>query len=499
GNGSGVMTTEPMDVAALSAATKRILNGQYNGKPIPQVLMSLIHGMIRADLRLHEISTYLHTADVTLARDLRTFYEGDLSAEIEIAFEKAKEWRNSFTKACDQARGIAAQGCRGGQKESTALAVLFGLYDLAEARGAFSFTTSVRAIGEAAGVGAISDSGRTTNQTAVFNGLQTLTKHGLADVVIHSATSLEIGRTQIKLRAPARLLELLDSQPQNPLTLLLWSPKIDSVTSRERGEWVIKISGTKSCTPIGLHSTWRHVIWENAGLGMTAGRLWHLALQEPSLSTRQLADRLGISLQATKTQLSKLATEGLYDTANSRPIELDQGGLDGVAVRLGVDDRRATRTAINDQNRAEFVDFLRSEPVADHRTHRSWTPQASSLSSAQVGTEVWVSLLDCVEHHQRGVLLADPGFGPFDGPNDDLTPVETFPPFAAQGQFANLDDVPVTVTVTDIAPATTAEVQAACGRAVEARIARLKSDVVEGATAATVMLGGTAASVEVAA
>lgn len=493
------MTAGPVDAATLSAATKRLLYGQYNGKHIPQVLMGLIHGTIRAGLGLREISAYLHTADVTLARDLRTFYEGDLSAEIETAFEKAKEWRNSFTKACDQARGIAAQGCRGGQKESTALAVLFGLYDLAEARGAFSFTTSVRAIGEAAGVGAISDSGRTTNQTAVFNGLQTLTKHGLADVVIHSATSLEIGRTQIKLRAPARLLELLDSQPQNPLTLLLWSPKIDSVTSRERGEWVIKISGTKSCTPIGLHSTWRHVIWENAGLGMTAGRLWHLALQEPSLSTRQLADRLGISLQATKKQLSKLATEGLYDTANSRPIELDQGGLDGVAVRLGVDDRRATRTAINDQNRAEFVDFLRSEPVADHRTHRSWTPQASSLSSAQVGTEVWVSLLDCVEHHQRGVLLADPGFGPFDGPNDDLTPVETFAPFAAQGQFANLDDVPVTVTVTDIAPATTAEVQAACGRAVEARIARLKSDVVEGATAATVMLGGTAASVEVAA
>ena len=465
---AGTIATPSISLDGLSDSTRRLLNGQYGGKSIPQALMSSTHGMIGTGKSLREITTYFQASDVVLAQHLRAFYSDDLSAEIETAFVRAEERRSSHTQACDQARGIAAEWCRGGRKASSALAVLFGLYDIADAAGALSFTTSIRAIGEAAGVGSISYSGRTSNQATVMSGLATLIKLNLADVVTTSPTAktIELGQTQVRLKNPAQMREAIVEQTQTLLPLRLCTPKIDSVTPRERGERVIKINGTKSCIPIGANSTWRHVIWENAALGMTASRVWHLALQQPDLNRRQLAAHLNISRQATEKQLSKLADAGLYDTANSRPIELDETRLDQVAAHFGVGDRRATRAAINAENRTDFINFLRSER----------TPQVSSPSSAQVGASEVGTLLGASELRRgNGGLLVDPGFGPFDGPGDEPTPVVEMFGSASSEDRRTFAITVAPVTVVELAPVTTTAVQKKCRRAVEAQIARFKA------------------------
>ncbi len=320
--------------------------------------MTLIHLLMNGGGTEVEAARLLSDDEGPLASEIRDYCQQrmrSIDQQLAAWWQRADMYRTAHAKKCGQARWAATQLFRGGRAESTNLAVMLGLYDLAEKRGRFDLELSMRSISEASGVGSIpsdKEHGYTDHKT---------TRAALRRLADSDLIELNVGKggryvtdagTFVALPEPERLAELLLRRrgqvcpPSIPFQVL----------------WMPGKMGEKLCSVVSVSSTWRHVIWEAAGLGMTAARIWHLLRDHRDLSNRQIADRLGVSSQAVRDQLAKLVKHGLWDAEHRR---LTERSLDDVSIAIGVAERREDRRMVNLNQRRVRLDAIVKRTRAD--------------------------------------------------------------------------------------------------------------------------------------
>lgn len=366
---SGGATVQTSTVTReLSEATKRQLRGHYDGKSMPVVLISVVHGMIAASWPLDAICDYFDTRQVKFVRDARLHYLDRFRSEIEQAYQAATVRRGDHSQRCGIARGVIVDEWSG--TEASQFRTLFGLYGIAETSGSLIFTASRRQVAEAVGLGGVSD--HDASYTTAANAVAKLHERGLIE--FHAAQHRPGERnahSTYRLHPPDQLGQALargKDETCTPipfaLTCVLPAPTASAhapaVVATEQ-----EIRGTETVRCIPKGSTWESALWEPAGLGPTACRVWHLLSERGALGVKPIAERLGIATSSTKDALRKLASHGLVASAE-RKHHVTDVAIEAVAALIGVADRDARRAQGNQHHRGSRDTYLsRPRDVAE--------------------------------------------------------------------------------------------------------------------------------------
>lgn len=326
--------------------------------------MRLVHLLIGEGWNCQQLTALLHTSETPLAAAIRRCYDrGDrtLDDEVKRRWRTALSHRQWHSVRCGQARWVATQVVRGGKSAATDLAVLLGLYTLAEERGRLELQLGVRDIAEAAGVGYVPADAHTgfTDTKTVRRALRRLDDDGIVGVDVADRDEADCldARTCVTLPHPELLATRLASRDEEGTT-----PYIPPACGR------LKAGEAGPILPaLPTNSTWSHVVWEGAALGMNAARVWHYVRDHDEWTRGDVAAALGVTERTVANHLKGLASHGLYDV--ERRICSEPERLDVVAEALGITRRRATRSASNVRERK-----MRRTAIEERRSQRGVAP-----------------------------------------------------------------------------------------------------------------------------
>ena len=350
----------------LSYPTKQLLNGQYGKKTIPQALMSVAHGMIAAGWDLDEISTYFRTRDVALVRGARLEYRDRLQDELNTVYELAQGRRGEHRIGCGLARRIVSDGWEG--TDGTAFQTLLALYNMAEKAGRFEFTASRRAVAEAAGLGGLSATG--ASYITAANAVGRLHEAGLILFEKRPRRVGELNATSVyRLHTPDDLQTIL-SGPKHTTILIVQEDSTTATTALADARLctpINKNSDTKRAPIVCSSSSYFHPVWEPAGVGPNASRVWHLLSENSEASSvKRIAELVGIPARTVRKLLSRLNEAGLATASDDGTFEAVDVDLDQLAIELGVSERTALRARLNNEQRTGRETFLNRPRGAGH-------------------------------------------------------------------------------------------------------------------------------------
>jgi hypothetical protein len=349
--------------------------------------MSVVHGMMAAGWDQLRIGEYFHTRPNGLAVSLRQHYLGRLSAEIDQAIAAGVVRRKAHQESCGVARRVIADEWLGAHP--SAFRTLWGLYGIAEIAGGFAFTASRRQVAEAAGLGGITHND--ASYTAAAKAVAWLEQRTLIGFVPgnHSPGALNASSTYClhaptELAAALRERELQTTRTPIPFAtspIGLVAPADCADASSVVAE---KSRGTESLQAIPLVSSWSSPLWEPAGLGPTACRVWHLLAETDESSVKLIAGRLGITRQATRNVLRKLAGHGLVRAEEAAYVAVS-ADIDALAELLGLADRPRRRAAGNQCHR-----FSRERHLLRDRSseRRNFGEKSAEHQRASDGTAI---------------------------------------------------------------------------------------------------------------
>jgi hypothetical protein len=100
---------------------------------------------------------------------------------------------------------------------------------------------------------------------------------------------------------------------------------------------------------------WLNPVFEHAGIGVLACRVWHLLRRGAAMSAAEIGQCLRVSRQSAHAQLKKLEYQRMAIQQHSSPRwqSIDRN-LNGLAQELGVGDRLENRKAINHRERNNY-------------------------------------------------------------------------------------------------------------------------------------------------
>lgn len=233
-------------------------------------------------------------------------------------------------------------------RKRRALRVALAMVSLAEQAGRFSFTASQRQITCVAGVGGISNASYDVDRGVVAEAIEYLRQIGFVTHVgrpdrttldeVHKANSYRLATAhqfwwKVAPSDPATNGREASASLQEPFG----SPVVAyGDSSRPAGS--LKSSGVERYHDL------LHVVWEEAALGMTACRVWHLLRTAP-FSVTEIAERAKIARKTALGTLRKLHAHGLCDDTPAGWVVIE-GSLDQLAAERGWNERPQLRVAV---------------------------------------------------------------------------------------------------------------------------------------------------------
>lgn len=338
--------TENPPYAALTPKVRRLLDGEgveiYGARH--KYFMAVVTGLLAAGWTDEQIFRELSDPSRSRAAEiLRDKYHGSIFSQIRskigIAKSRIKEhrkdvndWFVKFLQVCPRKRSESLV------RTAAALA------QIAIASGGQTFTASIRQVAEDAGLG-----------TATVRGADTKTARNALRKLCELGFISRRVRTSEDPNEPKKMTEI---------TLLAFDIP-NYPTTPGRSHWNSEVD--KCSTYIVGNCSYDlilHPLWEHAGLGFAAFRVWNLLRSRGELTVREIAESLGMATSQVRKVLVERLEEhhlAMRDSDGSwRSLDRD---LDEVAEELGVLERPDLRNRAFDiqrQNRSRALKRTRS-------------------------------------------------------------------------------------------------------------------------------------------
>lgn len=253
--------------------------------------------------------------------------------------------------------------------------VLLGIAERSIASGLGSFNVSLRRLAEVSGVDVASSPHATGGQRTCRRAVRELAAWGMISVTTDEVDPF-MASTRITLAQPDGMTALVSCD--------------DPTTCIQRScACLLAVSGITE-----LHN-WLSPVFERAGIGVLACRVWHLLRHGEALSAAEIGDRLGVSRQSVHAQLKTLEQQAMAVQRSSSSLwQAVERNLDEVAQVLGVADRPANRQAINHRERNNYRNARRVResggraPLQDSSNDRGLPRPATSRPVTFIGEGV---------------------------------------------------------------------------------------------------------------
>lgn len=335
----------PPRIGDLTKAGQLFVNGDGWDPASPDVrhiLARLCNYAHSAGWSFHDVATMCADPTYLISRALGSIPE----VTIDKFWHRTKSRQANHSASVGQWANALIEGWPLNGHHGTPLRVAIALAAKAEMVGSMTFTASVREIAEIAGVGWVpkaersstSAAGTTTVRIALNElcSLGAIQKH----VAFTAATFETIGHARVQYTLT----------PLNELRQLL---HLDD-NCKSRTHYFLSTAGAfcdrqSNGSTTYTYESLLHVTFEHrraGGLGMNAGRVWHLLQQmTDGLGKSAIGKRLNLSAHTVRTNLELLHTAGLVEDSGDKQWVALSPDLDSIAEKLGIADRQARRAA----------------------------------------------------------------------------------------------------------------------------------------------------------
>jgi len=322
-----------------------------------KALAALVGGMYRAGWSEQQALEACLDESLAASRRLSAKYRGGLVSQVQSKWRAAVRRHHKHADLCEQWSQELLSGWPFGGQYRAALRVGLALGELAALTGSLSFTASQRSICAAAGVGYASPSGADTK--TLRRAVKQLAAWGLIEISYDEPTSKRSALLDANVRYT---LPPPDGLRERLCELCIPDP---SKHPSDASCWI------RGVMPAHLQAL--HTVFEEAALGMSACRIWHVLIGEGALSPHEIASKLRLSLRCVHNAIGRLSEARLIEQPKAgQPWHALSRSLDDVAEELGVDMREQWRRSAfvqqTLQRRAALQSPLQPSRVVDYVT-----------------------------------------------------------------------------------------------------------------------------------